>query len=145
MARATVFYKMNAGASVQVLGPIVDQAAYRAAQAMRGRAMSNIRRLGRVDTGRMIEGLQVRRANPGSPVIARYIVASTARSSRDGFNYPWAQEDGTRAHGPVRASHLVFQIRGAGPVIFTKWVRGVPPGHFMRNALVAARPSDAAR
>lgn len=145
MARATVFFKMNTGAVASVLGPVADQAAYRAAQAMRGRALSNIRRLGRIHTGAMIEGLQVRRANPGSPVIARYLVSSSARSSRDGFNYPLAQEEGTRAHGPVRASHLVFQVRGVGPVIFTKRVRGVPPGHFMRNALLAAKASDAAR
>lgn len=145
MARAKVFVRISAPATIRVVGPMVDQAAYRAGQAMRGRAMSNIRRLGRVYTGAMIEGLQLRRDNPGSTLIARYVLSSTARSPRDGFNYPAAQENGTRPHGPVRASHLVFQIRGAGPVIFTKWVRGVPPGHFMRNALAAARPSDAAR
>ena len=138
-----VYFRLSAGATVRVVGPMVDQAAYRVAQKMRGRAVSNIRRLGRVDTGAMIRGLQVRRTNPGNPLIGRYVVASTARA-RDGFNYPRAQEFGTRAHGPKRAPFMVFQIRGRGPVIFAKWVRGVTPGHFMRDALKATRASDAA-
>lgn len=145
MARAKVFFKLNQGAAISAIGPMVDQAAYRASQQMRGRVLANIYRLGRVNTAAMVRGMQARRTNPGSPLMARYEVSSTARSERDGFNYPAAQELGTRAHGPVVASHLVFQIRGRGPVIFAKWVRGVTPGRFMRDALAATRPSDAAR
>lgn len=141
---AKVFYRRNRVAEVAVIGPLADQAAYRAAQAMRGRAISNIRRLDRVYTGGMIARLQARRVNAGSALIGKYLVASTARA-RDGFNYPAAQEKGTRAHGPVRAQFLVFQVRGRGPVIFAKRVRGVTPGRFMENALRQARASDAAR
>lgn len=135
---AKVFYRRRPAAEIAVIGPLVDQAAYRAAQAMRGRAISNIRRLGRVYTGEMIAGMQARRVNQGSPLIGKYVVGSSARHTA------W-QNDGTRAHGPVRAERLVFQIRGQGPVIFAKRVRGVTPGRFMENALAAARPSDAAR
>jgi hypothetical protein len=135
---AKVFYRRNRGAEITVLGPLADQAAYRAGQALRGRVIANIRRLGRVYTGEMIQGMQARRINTGSPLIGKYVVGSSARHTA------W-QNDGTRAHGPVRASHLVFQVRGQGPVIFAKRVRGVTPGRFMEQALAAARPSDAAR
>lgn len=133
MARARVQYQL--GPATTVIGEIVDEATYRAAQRVRGRAMSNIRSLGRVDTGEMIRGLQVRKTGASQPLWPQYTVESTARHTG------W-QEDGTRAHGPVRADFLVFQIRGAGPVIFAKWVRGVPPGHFMRNAMNSATPAD---
>lgn len=133
MAGVRVSY--NLGPSTVVIGDMVDAAAYRAAQRVRGRAMSNIRALGRVHTGATIQGLQVRKTGALGPLWPQYTVTSTARHTG------W-QEDGTRAHGPVRASHLVFQIRGSGPVIFAKWVRGVPPGHFMRNAMTSASPAD---
>jgi len=133
MARVRVQY--NLGPATTIIGEIVDAAAYRAAQRVRGRAMSNIRSLGRVDTGEMIRGLQVRRTGAAGSLWPQYTVEAIARHTG------W-QEDGTRAHGPVRADFLVFQIRGSGPVIFAKWVRGVPPGHFMRRAFQAASPSD---
>lgn len=133
MARARVQYQL--GPATAVIGEIVDEATYRAAQRVRGRAMSNIRSLGRVDTGEMIRGLQVRKTGASQPLWPQYTVESTARHTG------W-QEDGTRAHGPVRADFLVFQIRGAGPVIFAKWVRGVPPGHFMRRAMDSATVAD---
>lgn len=43
---------------------------------------------------------------------------------------------GTRAHGPVRAQALRFEI--GGRVIFAKRVRGVKARPFLRNALEAA-------
>lgn len=133
MARVRVSY--NLGPSEAVIGELTDASAYRAAQRVRGRAMSNIRSLGRVDTGEMIRGLQVRKTGALGPLWPQYTVTSTARHTG------W-QEDGTRAHGPVRADFLVFQVRGSGPVIFAKWVRGVTPGHFMRRAMDSATPAD---
>lgn len=132
---AGVRVQYNLGPATTVIGEIVDAATYRAAQRVRGRAMSNIRSLGRVDTGAMIRGLQVRKTGAAGPLWPQYTVESTVRHTG------W-QEDGTRAHGPVRADFLVFQVRGAGPVIFAKWVRGVTPGHFMRRAMDAATPAD---
>ena len=41
-------------------------------------------------------------------------------------------EWGTKAHGPVTASHLVFRI--GGTLIFTKWVKGIEPRKFMAEA-----------
>lgn len=132
MALVRVSYDL--GPATTVVGELVEEAAYRAAQRVRGRAMSNIRALGRVDTGAMIQGLQVRKTG-AVPLWPQYTVTSTARHTG------W-QEDGTRAHGPVKANFLVFTPKGSGVVVFAKWVRGVPPGHFMRNAMNAATPAD---
>jgi hypothetical protein len=112
----------------RVVGPMADASAYRAAQKMRGYAMSNIIARGRIDTGAMMRGLQVRRL-PDTTIRKRYDVSIF-------------QEYGTRAHGPVRAQFLRFQIRGVGPVIFTKWVRGVTAAHFMRDAKNKLAPKD---
>ena len=126
---------ISKGATIQVIGPMVDGAAYRAAQAMRGRAMANIRASGRIDTGGMIAGLQVRVLSRGGLAVA-YQVYSAA-------SYTVFQEFGTRAHGPRVASAMVFTPKGGGGVVFATWVRGVTPAYFMTNALRDARASDA--
>lgn len=135
MAKAKVVYRWAPRAAA-IIGGMADAGAYRAAQAMRGRAMANIRRLGRIDTGRMINGLQVRKRATGE-LTPSYEVASTAR-------YTVFQEAGTRDHGPVRATHLVFVPKGGNAVVFAKRVRGVTAGHFMADALRDAKASDAA-
>lgn len=124
------------GAVVNVVGPQVDNAAYRAAQRTRGRVISNIRALGRIRTGKMINGVQVRRSiGAGVPLSPRYDIYSTAW-------YTPLQEDGTRAHGPVRAPFMVFTPKGSNAVVFARWVRGVTPGHFFRNALRDVNVAD---
>ncbi|QDH91612.1 hypothetical protein QDA01_gp77 [Microbacterium phage Cinna] len=131
---AKVKVSMSRGATVKVIGPMVDQAAYRAAQATRGRAISNIRAAGRVDTGAMIAGLQVRVLARGGLNVA-YAVYSSAP-------YAVYQEYGTRAHGPRTASVMVFTPKGGGTV-FATWVRGVTPAYFMTRAMQSAKASDA--
>lgn len=110
-----------------VVSAACQRAAYRGAQAYRGRAMSNIIRLGRIETGAMITGLQVRRAAPLAGNGSRYRVGSTA--PHVGY-----QEFGTRAHGPRHASVMVFRPKGSGSVVFATSVRGVEPGRFLRDA-----------
>lgn len=133
---ADVKVSINNGAVVTVIGPQVDAAAYRAAQATRGRVLANIRRLGRIDTGEMIQGTQVRRAiGANDPLNARYDIFSTAA-------HTVYQERGTRGHGPVRAQRLVFRPKGSGKVVYAKYVRGVVPGMFMRDAVNATRVED---
>lgn len=127
---------MFPGAVVNVIGPQADAAAYRAAQAVRGRVLSNIARLGRIDTGEMVRGMQVRRSiGAGMPLFPRYDVYSTAR-------HTIFQEEGTRAHGPVRAPRLVFRPKGSSKVVYAKWVRGVTPGRFMADAVRDTRVDD---
>jgi hypothetical protein len=102
--------------------------------------MSNIRRLGRIDTGRMINSLQARAVRTGP--VTQYIVSATARS-KTGFNYPLVQEAGSRGHGPVRAKMLAFTPKGSNQVVFAKYVRGVTAGRFMADAVRDTRASDA--
>jgi hypothetical protein len=135
MATARVRFTMKSGAAIQVIGPMVDRAAYSAAQKTRGRVLANIRRLGRIDTGKMIGGVQVRRVT-GTGLAVAYSIYSTA-------TYTIYQEAGTRAHGPRTAKFMVFTPKGSGQVVFAKWVRGVTPGHFFADALAQAQASDA--
>lgn len=51
--------------------------------------------------------------------------------------YSMYLEMGTRAHGPVRAKFLVFEI--GGKKIFTKHVRGIKAQHILQRAIDAHR------
>lgn len=135
MAKASVSVKIDRQAVIRLVGPMTDQATYKVAQATRGRALKNIRAAGRVDTGRMQAGLQVRSAGK-SGLRAAYTVSSSAP-------YTIFQEFGTRAHGPVRAPFMVFTPKGSGKVVFARWVRGVSPAYFMTRAFNDANIADA--
>lgn len=124
---------LDAGAIARVTGDACEKSAYKAAQRVRGKAMANVRRSGRINTGKMMNYTQVRLESSKDRVV--YTVQSTVP-------YAVFQEYGTRAHGPVRARFLVFRIRGKGPLIFAKWVRGVTPGNFLRDAIRDTRASD---
>lgn len=56
------------------------------------------------------------------------------------FDVPQAYytEYGTPAHGPVFAQAMHFHWKGAE--IYTKWVRGVIPMHWMRNSVLFSLP-----
>jgi hypothetical protein len=131
----TVKVSINQAAVVRVVGPQADQAAYRAAQRTRSRAVANINALGRTNTGLMKNSIRVRKDEASLALVKAYTVASTAP-------YTAYQEFGTRAHGPRHRKMLAFQVRGRGPWVFAKFVRGVRPGQFMRNALKALTPKD---
>jgi hypothetical protein len=135
MAKAKVTVRMNRPAMVRVIGGAANDGAYKAAQETRGRVLSNIHSLGRIDTGEMVKGLQVRKSERWSAEKPVYFISSSAKHTA-------FQEYGTRAHGPVTAKRLVFKIRGKGPTIFAKWVRGVTAGNFFRDALKALRAGD---
>jgi hypothetical protein len=38
---------------------------------------------------------------------------------------------------------MVFTPKGGNGLVFAKWVRGVTPGHFFRDAMRDARAADA--
>jgi HK97 gp10 family phage protein len=134
---ASIKFRIYPSASATVAG-IADEAAARAAEATRRKAQANIKAAGRVHTGAMGGNMTVHKVSSSNNE-ARYKVTP------GGTGYAKYQEFGTRAHGPVRAKRLVFQIRGKGPVIFAKWVRGVTAAHFMRDAVQAVKASDYAR
>ena len=122
---------LNRSAFVRTVGSVTDRKTRGTAESVRRHAIANINSLGRVHTGRM-KDIRVRKVGTRVPESAAYETYTTA---------PWVrfQEFGTRAHGPRRARYMVFRIRGRGPLIFAKWVRGVTPGRFMSNALESAR------
>lgn len=134
MAKVRARMVLNRSAYVRAVGPITDQATYRAAQAIRSKAIANINALGRVHTGRMKNTIRVRKATTTVPGAA-YTIGSAAPYAR-------YQEFGTRAHGPKRAPFMVFRVRGQGPLIFARWVRGVTPGKFMYRAMKETRVRD---
>lgn len=138
MAKRVSSVKVNLepNAVLNVVSNIGNQAAYRMAQKARGRVMSNMRRSGRVNTGAMVQGVQVRKVIGGNPLVLNYEVSSSA-------SYTGYQEYGTPAHGPKFAPFMVFQIRGKGPIISKKWVAGIKPGNFFKDALAASKASDA--
>lgn len=128
-------FVLNRSGYVRVVGPMMDQAAYRAAQSIRSKAVANINSLGRVNTGNMKNSIRVRKQTTKVPESTAYSIGST-------MPYAKYQEFGTRAHGPRVAKFLVFRVRGAGPLIHAKWVRGVTPGRFMHNAMKATTIRD---
>ena len=133
MARVRATY--NAGAVIRVTGELANAAAYRGAQKIRGRILSNIRSLGRIDTGAMIQGMQVRRLPDSTTLRPRYRISSSAA-------HTIFQEKGTRAHGPVRAQRLRFKPKGSDRFVYARWVRGVVAGRFMERAFDATTASD---
>lgn len=132
MGNVTV--KINPSGLVRVVGPIADRAAYKAAQKCRGYVLSNIISAGRVNTGRMMSTMQVRKTS-SSALDARYSVWSP-------LEYTMFQNAGTRAHGPRRAEFMVFTPKGGGGRVFAKWVRGVTPAKFMERAVARMSVSD---
>lgn len=125
---------IHRGKVIEVVGPIAERAAYLAAQKARGHVISEIQKAGRIDTGRMIAGMQVRKVASG-PLLRRFEVSSSAP-------YTMFQNDGTRAHGPRRADFMVFSPKGGGGLVFAKWVKGVTGAHFMERGLARVRAAD---
>ena len=125
---------IHRGQVISVVGPIAERAAYKGAQKARGYVMSEVRSAGRVDTGKMIAGMQVRTI-ASTPLERRFEVSSSAP-------YTMFQNAGTRAHGPRTAKMLVFTPKGGSGVVFAKWVRGVTGAHFMEKGLARLRVSD---
>lgn len=135
MAKIKTRVSINSAAVVRIVGPIADNAAYTAGRRVRTRVVQNINGLGRVNTGLMKNSIRVRKSSTSVAMSRAYTVSSQAP-------YTAYQEFGTRAHGPRRARRLVFQIRGRGPVIYAKWVRGVTPGRFFYRAIRATTSRD---
>lgn len=125
---------IHRGKVIQVVGPIAERAAYKAAQKARGYVISEIRAAGRVKTGAMIRGMQVRRvASVG--LTRRFEVSGSAKHTI------W-QNDGTRAHGPRSKKYMRFIPKGGSQYVFAKWVRGVQGAHFMEKGLARVRAAD---
>lgn len=113
-----------------------ERGARNAAQTTVRRIRENITRLGRIDTGQMLNEWTIRSDVTG--LHPRMFISS-------GAPHMLYQERGTRAHGPRTAKFMVFTPKGSNRVVFAKWVRGVKPGHFVRDAYRALSVSDFVR
>jgi len=133
MAKYTL--KLNEDRVNTVIGGHSKAAVRRAAFHVQRRARANVKAAGRVDTGKMMNSIQAKERKQGSPLLPRYYIQA---------NVPYAkfQENGTRAHGPVTAKALRFTPKGGGQVVYAKWVRGVTPAYFMRDAFRAITLQD---
>jgi hypothetical protein len=130
----TVKLTIHRAQVISVVGPISERAAYKAAQKARGNVMSEIHAAGRIDTGRMVGGMQVRKI--ASRGLSRSFEVSSSAP------YTMFQNQGTRAHGPRTKEFMVFTPKGGSGVVFAKWVRGVTGAHFMEKGLQRLRVQD---
>lgn len=121
-------------ALAKVAADVSDASAQRAARVARDRARSNIERKDRVATGAMKRSIRIWR-RPTASERDRYAVGTT-------LFYAVYQEEGTRAHGPVVAKFLRFTPKRSTKVVFAKWVRGVKPARFLRDAHRSLKASD---
>lgn len=114
---------------------LTKTAVRRAARRTAARANQNVLKKGRVATGKLSRSFLTREAVSSQPGVFKVRIYSRSK-------YAIFQEKGTRAHGPVKASRLVFKPKGSQTFVFAKWVRGVKPGNFLSDARRALRPED---
>lgn len=107
-----------------------NEASRNGAMSASRKVKENITRKDRIDTGAMRNRVGARKGREGWWMV------------QGGAPYTSYQEFGTRAHGPVRAKYLRFQPKGKNYFVFAKWVRGVKPGNFFRDAMRSLRVSD---
>ena len=134
MAKVSFRLRLDAKATLSYVEQQSAKAARRAARLTAQRARANVSRAGRIDTGRMRQSIEVhtenrRRLHPA------YVVGPRVA-------YAKYQEHGTRAHGPKNAKVMRFTPKGSNKVVFAKWVKGVKPAHFMRDALNSVKVRD---
>lgn len=122
------------GRMAAVTAGFAREGVLRAAEVTRGRVRANISRLPRVDSGRMRDTIQMQDISR-SPQRPTYRIYSP-------LPYTRFQEFGTRDHGPVRAPFMVFRLKGTNTIVRAKWVRGVTPGRFFRDALQSLTVQD---
>ena len=87
-----------------------------------------------VDEGTLRESIRI----VAPKWITPYLVEGKVLAGGGNVPQAWYTEYGTNAHGPVFAQAMHFNWKGAE--IFAKWVQGVTPMHWMRNAVTFAIP-----
>lgn len=131
---ATLSLRIDNAAVKRLVGEVTGGAARQAANTAASRAKSNIQAKGRIDSSAMYRGMTVQETS--APALSTAFLVYTP------VKYAAFQEFGTRAHGPKRASHMVFKPKGQSAFVFAKWVRGVEPAFFMTNALKSMSTKD---
>lgn len=134
MARSRVRVVLDRSLVNAMLREYTVAAAKKGAARCRERVRAGITAAGRVDTGAMRSNISIRPLK-SSGTVESYSVS---------VNVPYAsfQNDGTRAHGPVRARFLVFKPKGSNRMVFARHVRGVSAARFMEKALAGMTLED---
>lgn len=135
MPRARVDLTLDQAAVQGTVGALARNCALKGAHVAAERAKVNLAAKGRIDTGALQRSIRVDPADVGGPLRPTFRVGTD-------LSYAVYQEEGTRPHGPVRARFLVFKPKGSSTFVFARWVRGVTPAHYMRDALTSMRPAD---
>lgn len=133
MAQREVKVTIDTGAiSQMVTTGVINESTKRAADKAKFYAQSVILTAGRVDTGEMLRGLEVRREVSRSNMSV-YRLVSTSKHSM-------VQEKG---RGPVKGNPVLrFKPKGSGKFVFARSVRGFSGIHFMEKALKSVRAAD---
>lgn len=119
------------GAVNAVIGGYARQATYKATAAVIERAQRGIISLGRVRTGDMLNGWEIREEGPPlSPIVTVYSTVP----------YTIYQERGTRGSQAKPGRFLRFSV--GGRIVFTKKTGPITAGNFMRDAIEEIRLYD---
>lgn len=130
--KTTVNLQLDPRSMETVVGGASKRAVENAAREVRFRARANIISANRIDTGEMVNRIDVEEI-PSDPMMPAFAV--TARAKHSIFN-----ELGTKGAVARPGKFLRFTI--GSRVIYAKRVRGIKGIHFMRNALDSLTSAD---
>lgn len=123
------------GTAVKVISRTTDEAAKRAAHKAKHRAQAILIAKGRVDTGRLLASIQVRKGRNPSPLSASYHVGSK-------LDYAIYQEKGVHSVHARPGGVLAFKPKGLNMVVFAKHTSGFRGAHFLEDAVKSLTKVD---
>lgn len=136
MGRIRFYARVDRNAFARLTHQVCEESARRAAEKTRLRIIQSIIVQGRVRTGNMARSIVIEPIVPYSPKRVGFKVGSNL------FYYHY-QNDGVRPFGPLKPGGvLVFTPKGASHVVFARWVKGFPGGHFSEAAVRGLRAKD---
>lgn len=120
-----VTLKMDHRALEAALVQTAERSARRGAGRIRDQAKRNIRSAGRVDTGALMQSIQVQQLQQGP--VQRWKIYSP-------LDYATYQHEGVRPFGPRRAKVLRWRAKGGGGYVFSTKSSGFPGSPFLKSA-----------
>ena len=120
-----VTLKMDHRALEAALVQTAERSARRGAGRIRDQAKRNVRAAGRVDTGALMQSIQVQQLQQGP--VQRWKIYSP-------LDYATYQHEGVKPFGPRRAKVLRWKAKAGGGYVFSKRSSGVKATPFLREA-----------
>lgn len=134
MSNVKVEVSFNQQALLNLTAGSARTAALHGAEAARRYARDVIMAEGRIDTGEMLENIEIESLENG-PNVYSFTVTAVAP-------HAWFNEVGTKAHGPKRAKVMRFTPKGGSGFVYAQWVRGISGIHFMERAVRSLTVDD---